>query len=165
MKQLHNCRNRKQIYTPLSLSLILSLLIGQLGGRGGSWPLCVRQMIQQILGQSGALQKHKAFGDHAAVLPGITISMTKKKKPTTINHSAPHHNVHVANLYKYMVSIHTNCILLHFNVRSNSFNPLFRICCVINALLFFFFQSRTPALVFEHVNNTDFKVRICFFFF
>lgn len=78
MKQLHNCRNRKQIYTPLSLSLILSLLIGQLGGRGGSWPLCVRQMIQQILGQSGALQKHKAFGDHAAVLPGITISITKK---------------------------------------------------------------------------------------
>lgn len=24
---------------------------------------------------------------------------------------------------------------------------------------FFLFQSRTPALVFEHVNNTDFKVQ------
>lgn len=29
-----------------------------------------------------------------------------------------------------------------------------------SAFFFFFFQSRTPALVFEHVNNTDFKVGV-----
>lgn len=29
-------------------------------------------------------------------------------------------------------------------------------CNILNTFLFF--QSRTPALVFEHVNNTDFKV-------
>ena len=28
-----------------------------------------------------------------------------------------------------------------------------------------FFQSRTPALVFEHINNTDFKVRLEIYFF
>lgn len=28
----------------------------------------------------------------------------------------------------------------------------------------FFLQSKTPALVFEYINNTDFKVRTYFFF-
>ena len=28
----------------------------------------------------------------------------------------------------------------------------------LNVMFCFFLQSRTPALVFEHVNNTDFKV-------